>query len=89
MRLMALSWSTNPLKGGHVYTWLDQHLDFSRFEMTFIGKCDLTFRISGASRRLQATRSGNNCSATFSAFPSKWRRVPMRRWKPSIVVCQS
>ncbi len=44
MRLMALSWSTNPLKGGHVYTWLDQHLDFSRFEMTFIGKCDLKFR---------------------------------------------
>lgn len=44
VRLIATSWSPNPGKGFDVYQWLDQHLDFSRFEMTFVGNSPISFR---------------------------------------------
>ena len=38
IRLISTSWSDNPNKGQEVYQWLDQHLDWSIFEYTFIGR---------------------------------------------------
>jgi glycosyltransferase involved in cell wall biosynthesis len=38
VRLIASSWSTNPRKGAETLTWLDENLDRSRHEMTFVGQ---------------------------------------------------
>ncbi len=38
IRLVSTSWSDNPNKGAAIYQWLDQHLDWSRYEYTFIGR---------------------------------------------------
>ena len=39
VRIIASSWSDNPNKGGPVYKWLEEHLDWSRYEFTFVGRC--------------------------------------------------
>jgi len=44
VRLVATAWSDNPRKGKSVYRWLDEHLDFDRFDMTFVGRIDASFR---------------------------------------------
>jgi glycosyltransferase involved in cell wall biosynthesis len=44
VRLIATSWSANVNKGADVYEYLDRHLDFSRFEFTFLGRTPVTFR---------------------------------------------
>jgi len=38
IRLISTSWSDNARKGGAAYQWLDQHLDFERYEYTFVGR---------------------------------------------------
>ena len=38
IRLISTSWSDNPNKGLDTYKWLDQNLDWSCFEYTFIGR---------------------------------------------------
>jgi glycosyltransferase involved in cell wall biosynthesis len=43
IRLISTSWSNNPRKGGAVYKWLDQHLDWDRFEYTFVGRSSEQF----------------------------------------------
>ncbi len=43
LRLIATSWSANPNKGFDDYAWLDTNLDFSRFEMTFVGNAPVSF----------------------------------------------
>ena len=35
---MSSAWSDNPRKGKDTYKWLDKHLDFDRFEYTFVGR---------------------------------------------------
>jgi len=37
IKLIATSWSDNWRKGFGVYQFLDRHLDFNKYEMTFIG----------------------------------------------------
>ncbi len=44
IRLVASSWSPNRRKGADVYEWLDQNLDFRRFELTFVGNSPSKFR---------------------------------------------
>ncbi len=44
IKLLAVSWSTNWKKGFKTYQWLDQHLDFSGYSMTFIGNSPVKFR---------------------------------------------
>jgi glycosyltransferase involved in cell wall biosynthesis len=44
VRLLAMSWSTNPKKGFDAYAHLDEHLDMERYSMTFIGKTPEPFR---------------------------------------------
>lgn len=43
-RLIASSWSRNWKKGFATYQWLDQNLDFSKYEMTFIGRSPIQFQ---------------------------------------------
>lgn len=43
-RLIASAWSHNVNKGTPVYEWLDGHLDWERFEMTFVGKSPVMFK---------------------------------------------
>lgn len=43
-RLIASSWSDNVNKGVTVYQWLDEHLDWERFEMTFVGRSPVKFK---------------------------------------------
>ena|GEM_PF-156133 len=43
LRLISASWSDNPRKGGPVYKWLDEHLDWNRFEYTFVGRTQERF----------------------------------------------
>lgn len=44
IKLIASSWSANWKKGFEVYRWLDEHLDFSRYEMTFVGNSPVHFK---------------------------------------------
>lgn len=44
VRLIATSWSSNPKKGFHVYKWLDENLDFNKYEMTFVGRSPIGFK---------------------------------------------
>jgi glycosyltransferase involved in cell wall biosynthesis len=43
VRLIAASWSDNPRKGADVLAWLDQNLDWDRYEMTFAGRSAVAF----------------------------------------------
>jgi len=43
IRLISTSWSDNPNKGAAVYKWLEDHLDWKRFEYTFVGRTAVPF----------------------------------------------
>jgi len=43
IRLISTSWSDNMNKGAPVYKWLDEHLDWQRYEYTFIGRTPIQF----------------------------------------------
>lgn len=44
IRLIAASWSSNWKKGFRVYQWLDENLDFSKYEMLFVGRTPVEFK---------------------------------------------
>lgn len=44
IRLIAVSWSSNWNKGFKIYQWLDDNLDFDRYEMTFVGRSPAEFK---------------------------------------------
>ena len=44
VRLIATSWSGNPRKGFDIYKYLDENLDFNRYEMTFVGNSPMEFK---------------------------------------------
>lgn len=44
IKLIATSWSSNWRKGFETYKFLDENLDFSKYEMTFIGNSPIEFR---------------------------------------------
>lgn len=44
IRLITTSWSSNWNKGFKIYQYLDENLDFSKFEMTFIGNSPIVFK---------------------------------------------
>jgi len=44
IKLIATSWSGNIKKGFDVYQWLDNHLDFNKYEMTFVGNSPVKFK---------------------------------------------
>jgi len=43
IRLLSSSWSDNPNKGSAIYKWLEKHLDWERFEYTFVGRSQIQF----------------------------------------------
>ena len=43
-RLISSSWSDNPRKGGPTYKWLEDHLDWDRYEFTFVGNTATRFK---------------------------------------------
>ena len=43
IRLISTSWSDNPNKGAAVYQWLDEHLDWARYDYTFVGRSPIPF----------------------------------------------
>jgi glycosyltransferase involved in cell wall biosynthesis len=43
LRVITTSWSDNPRKGADVLAWLDEHLDFDEYELTFAGNTQATF----------------------------------------------
>jgi glycosyltransferase involved in cell wall biosynthesis len=44
LRVITTSWSDNPRKGADVLAWLDDHLDFDAYELTFAGRTQQAFR---------------------------------------------
>lgn len=44
IKLIATSWSSNPRKGFKIYKYLDENLDFSKYEMTFVGNSPIKFK---------------------------------------------
>lgn len=38
VRIISSAWSDNPRKGGALYAWLDDNLDWNRYEYTFVGR---------------------------------------------------
>lgn len=44
IRLISTSWSDNPKKGADTYRWLDDHLDWDRYDYTFVGRSSVAFR---------------------------------------------
>lgn len=44
IRLIATSWSPNWNKGFDVFKYLDEHLDFGRYEFTFVGNSPIEFK---------------------------------------------
>lgn len=44
VKLVATSWSGNIRRGFEVYQYLDEHLDYNRYEMTFIGNSPVEFK---------------------------------------------
>ena len=43
IKLVAVSWSSNSLKGFDIYHYLDKYLDFNKYDMNFIGNADSEF----------------------------------------------
>lgn len=43
IKLIATSWSMNENKGFDVYKWLDDNLDFNKYEMSFVGRSPVEF----------------------------------------------
>jgi len=44
IKIIATSWSSNWRKGFRYYKFLDENLDFSKYEMTFLGNSPIKFR---------------------------------------------
>lgn len=44
IKIIASSWSENMNKGFNTYKWLDENLNFHRYEMTFVGNSPLSFK---------------------------------------------
>jgi glycosyltransferase involved in cell wall biosynthesis len=44
IRLISTSWSDNPNKGTEIYQWLDEHLNWERFEYAFVGRSSFRFK---------------------------------------------
>lgn len=44
IKLIATSWSSNIKKGFEVYKWMDENLNFMKYEMTFVGNSPIKFK---------------------------------------------
>lgn len=44
IHLITTSWSTGDIKGFEVYSYLDEHLDFKKYQFTFVGNSKIKFK---------------------------------------------
>ena len=44
IKIISSSWSENMNKGFNAYKWLDENLNFDKYEMTFVGNSPLSFK---------------------------------------------
>ncbi len=44
IKLIATAWSHNIKKGGPLLSWLDKNLDYSKYELTFVGRTNAEFK---------------------------------------------
>ena len=44
VKIISTSWSSNPKKGYETYKWLDENLDFKKYDYFFIGNSNTKFR---------------------------------------------
>ncbi len=44
LKILASSWSNNLLKGFDIFKYLDENLDFNKYQMTFVGNTKIKFR---------------------------------------------
>lgn len=44
IRLIATSWSSNIKKGFDTYKWIDENIDFNKYDMTFVGNSPYDFK---------------------------------------------
>lgn len=44
VKIIAVSWSQNALKGFDIYKFLDENLDFKKYQMTFVGRSPVEFK---------------------------------------------
>ncbi len=44
IKLIATAWSDNPRKGGPLLSWLDEHLNHEKYELTFVGRTKAEFK---------------------------------------------
>lgn len=70
-KLIATSWSNNPRKGFDIYQFLDEHLDFNTYTMTFVGNSPVKFKhikmiAPLPSRELAEVLRGHNIFVTAS-----------------------
>jgi len=56
VRLISTSWSDNPNKGGATYKWIEDHLDWERYEYTFVGRSSIPFERIHMLRPLSSAR---------------------------------
>lgn len=72
-RLIAVSWSANWKKGFETYRWLDEHLDFSKYEMTFVGNSPISFKNIRHLQPLKSQELANELRAhDISVFASEF-----------------
>jgi glycosyltransferase involved in cell wall biosynthesis len=58
VRLITTSWSDNPNKGIETFRWLDEHLDRSRYEYTFVGQLSVPLRRTRTVEAVPSERVG-------------------------------
>ncbi len=44
IRIVASSWSDNPKKGAETYKWLEENLDFNKYDFSFVGRSKIQFK---------------------------------------------
>jgi len=44
VKIIATSWSDNPKKGGATYKWIEENLDWNKYEFTFVGRSQIEFK---------------------------------------------
>ena len=59
IKLIATSWSGNWRKGFDVYKWLDENLNFDRYQMTFIGNSPIEFNNIKHKKPMNSYELGN------------------------------
>ena len=72
IQLVASSWSDGPFKGFETHQWLDEHLDFSKYDFTFVGNSRIEFKNARHIQPLKSVDLANELRKhDIYIFPSK------------------